>query len=105
MLATAVFSAVHEADGLPVVVDGGALVVDQAGSEPDLLHGLEVEVGLQSRGLLGPGDPEPVRGREGLLQRREAALELPTPGCEEDDDLRAGLRAELLGEGRLVSLL
>jgi hypothetical protein len=105
MLAGAVFPAIDETDCLPVVVDRGALVVDQPRVEPDLLDGVEVEVGLELRGLLRPGDPERVCRGERLFQCRESAFELVPARREEDDDLRAGLRAELLGEGRLVSLL
>jgi hypothetical protein len=36
MLPRAILSAVHEAHGLPVVVDRGALVIDEAGPQPDL---------------------------------------------------------------------
>ena len=86
----AVAEAVDEAHRLPVVVDGGALVVEEAGFEADPLHGLEVEVVLDLRRLFRPCHPKAVRGRERLLQRVEAPLELvpcavkktvtPTPG-------------------------
>src|SRR4029453_1577034 len=105
MLARAVCLAIDEPDRLPVVVDRRALVVDEAGIEPDLLHGREIEVGLELRGLLRPGDPEPVRRREELLQAAEAALELTAARGEEDDDLRPGPGAELAAEWGGVDLL
>src|SRR5437660_7294060 len=61
MLSRAILPAVDEADGLPVFVDRGALVVDEPCCEADRLDGGEVEVGVDSRSLLRPGDPEPVR--------------------------------------------
>ena len=100
MLARPIGLPVDEPDRLPVLVDGGALVVDETGGEPDLLHSGKVEVGVELRGLLRPGDPETVRRRERLLQRREAALELGAAGREEDDDLGAGLGAQLLRQRR-----
>jgi hypothetical protein len=105
MLPSAVFLAIHEADGLPVVVDRRTLVVDKAGVEADLLHGVEVQVGLELRGLLRPGDPAPVRRCERLLQGGDRALELGPPCRDEDDDLGARLGAELLCERGFVSLL
>jgi hypothetical protein len=44
------------------MIDGSALVVHEPGGEPDLLHRGKVQVGLDLRGLLGPGDPEPSAG-------------------------------------------
>ena len=76
MLPRPILLAVDEADGLPVSVDRGALVVDETCGETDLLYCLEIEVGLDFRCLLRPGDPEPVRRRERLLQGRKAALQL-----------------------------
>jgi hypothetical protein len=61
---------------LPTFVDRRRLVVDEAGLEPDPLHGVEVEIGLDHRRLLRPGDPEAVRGRERGLQDCEASREL-----------------------------
>ena len=66
---------VDEPQRLPVVVDRAALVVDEPGGEPGLLHRVEVEVGLELRRLLRPRDPEPVGRRERRLQRGEAPLE------------------------------
>src|SRR6266576_6485867 len=68
MLPRAILLAVDEANRLPLAVDCGALVVDEAGGQPDLLHRREVEVGLDLRGLLRPGNPEAVRRGERLLQ-------------------------------------
>ena len=76
MLPRPILLAVDEADGLPVAVDRRALVVDEARGEPDLLYRVEIEVGLELRGLLRPGDPEAVGRSKRLLQRRKAALEL-----------------------------
>src|ERR687886_533312 len=69
MLARPVAPAADEADRLPVVVDGSALVVHEAGVEADLLHRVEVEVGFELRRLLRPCDPEAVRWCERLLER------------------------------------
>src|SRR2546425_6574772 len=100
MLSRAILPPVDEADGLPVSVDRGALVVDEPCREADRLDGGEVEVGLDSRGLLRPGDPEPVCRTERLLQRLEAALELLAARREEHEYLRARPRPELRGERR-----
>src|SRR6267378_4713203 len=62
MLSSAFLLAVDEADCLPVSVDRGALVVDEPCREADLLDEREVEVGLDSRGLLRPGDQRPSAG-------------------------------------------
>jgi hypothetical protein len=64
--------------------------------ETDFLYRLESEVALDLRRLLRPGDPEPVGGIEGLLERAEAALELLARRREEDHDDDPRLRAELL---------
>src|SRR4051794_31281700 len=56
----AVLEPVDEPHRLPLVVDRGRLVVDQAGVEADPLHRVEVEVGLELRRLLRPRDPEAV---------------------------------------------
>src|SRR4051794_21754791 len=98
MLARSVGLAIDEPHGLPVAVDRCALVVDEPGVEADLLHGAEVEIRFEPRGLLGPCDPEAVGRCEGLLQGSEASLELAPPRREEDEDLGARLRAELLAE-------
>src|SRR2546430_14621203 len=100
MLSWAILPAVDEASGVPVFVDRGALVVDEPCAEADRLDGVEVEVGVDSRSLLRPGDPEPVRRSERLLQGLEAALELDAARREEHEYLRARLRPELRGERR-----
>src|ERR1041385_1797108 len=105
MLPSAVCLAVDEANRLPVVVDRRALVVDEPRVEPDLLHGCEVEGGLELRRLLRPGDTEEVGWGERLLQRGDPACELAAARGEEDDDLGARLGAELLRERRRVDLL
>src|SRR5437763_8416759 len=69
MLPSAIFPAIHEANRLPLLVDRGALVVDEPRPQSDRLDGLEVEVGLELRCLLRPGDPESVRRAHRLLQR------------------------------------
>src|SRR5438045_6709951 len=56
--ASAVSPAVDESHGLPRAVDRRALVVDETGREPDLLHRFEVEVALDARCLLRPRDPQ-----------------------------------------------
>src|SRR6266704_2106427 len=91
MLPGAILLAVDKADRLPLAVDCGALVVDQAGGEPDLLHGRKIEVGLDLRGLLGPGDPEAVRRGQRRLQRREATRQLRPARREEQEHLHARL--------------
>src|SRR5439155_11124417 len=98
MLPSAILLAVDEADRLPLAVDRGALVVDQPGGEPDLLHRREVEVGLDLRGLLGPGDPEAVRRGQRFLQRPEPSLQLRPARREEQQHLDARLRPELRAE-------
>src|SRR5919204_4040867 len=55
----AVIEPVDEPHGLPIGVDRGRLVVDEAGSEADPLDRLEIEVGVDLRRLLRPRDPEP----------------------------------------------
>jgi hypothetical protein len=55
---------VDEPNGLPISVDGRALVVHETRSEPNRLHRAEVEVGLDLRCFLGPCDPEPIRRRQ-----------------------------------------
>src|SRR5436190_3397252 len=97
MLPRPVGLAEDEANRLPVV-DRGALVVDEAALEADPLHGVEVEVGLELRCLLGPGDPEPVHRRKRPLQPGEAPLELVDARREIDEDVGPGLRAELPGQ-------
>src|SRR2546427_13223365 len=94
-----ILPAIDEADRLPALVNGRALVVDEAGVEPDPLHRRKVEVGLDLRGLLGPGDPETVGGRERTLERGEAPLELCPIRREEDDHGCPRLRPQLLREG------
>src|SRR4051812_6658265 len=59
---------VDEANRLPGRVDRRALVVDEARVQADPLHGVEIEVGLDLRGLLRPRDPEPIAGLERVLQ-------------------------------------
>src|SRR6187401_74283 len=98
--ASTVGEAVDETEGLPPFVDRAALVVDEAVCEADLLHRLEGQVALDLRRLLRPRDPEPVGRVEGLLERREAPLELRARRREVDDDADSRLRAELLGERR-----
>src|SRR5580765_6910801 len=100
MLPRPILLAVDEADGLPVAVERGALVVDEARGEPDLLNCGEVEVGLERRSLLRPGDPEPVRRGERLLQSREPALELLTARREEHEHLDTRFGSQLLAERR-----
>src|SRR5712691_9919 len=95
MLSSAILLAVDKAERLPLVVDCGALVVDQSGCEPDLLHRREVEVGLDLRGLLGPGDPEAVRRGQRLLQRRKPTLQLRSARREKHEHLDAGFRSQL----------
>src|SRR4029450_5654406 len=55
----------HELEPLEDAVDRGRLVVDQPRVQPQALDDLEGEVGLDRRGLLGPGHPEPA----GRVQR------------------------------------
>src|SRR2546423_11385659 len=76
MLPRPVGPAKDEPDGLPVVVDRGALVVHQPGGEADLLDGAEIEVGLELRRLLRPGDPEAVGRRQRFFERSETPLQL-----------------------------
>src|SRR5262245_19008966 len=83
MLAGAIFSAVDEAYGLPGVVDRGALVVYEPSLQADALDGVEVEVRLEPRGLLRPGDPEAVRRAQRSLQHSEPAPQLGARGREE----------------------
>jgi hypothetical protein len=71
-----VLAAAHEAGGLPRVVDRAALVVHEPGREAGLLDGVEVEVGLDLRGLLRPRDPEAVGIVERVAQRGEAPFEV-----------------------------
>ena len=92
----AVLEPVDEAEGLPVLVDGAALVVDEAVVEAGLLDGVEVEVGLELRGLLRPRDPEPVGRRERALERLEATRKLRAARREVDDDVLPRVGAELL---------
>src|SRR5438128_8678034 len=96
MLARPVVLAIDEPDGLPRPVDRCALVVDEPGCETDSLHRVEVKIGLELRCLLRPRDPEAVRRTERALQAVEAALELGLRRGEKDEDVRPGLRAELL---------
>src|SRR5690242_13739827 len=96
MLPRPVGLAIDESHRLPVLVDRGALVVDEAGLKADALDGVEVEVGVELGRFLRPRDPQAVRGRERPLQRREAPLELGGTGREVDEDVGARLRAELL---------
>src|SRR5207237_9263513 len=100
----AVGEAEDEPHSLPVVVDRAALVVDEAGVEPDLLHCLEAEIGLELGRALRPRYPEPIGGAERVSQRPEAALQLRAARGEQDEDLGAGLGAELARErrGRVV---
>ena len=70
---SAVAQPVDEAERLPALVDRRALVVDEAVREADLLHRVEVEVGVELRRLLRPRDPEPVGRRERRLQRARTA--------------------------------
>src|SRR5512133_3004583 len=83
MLPRPILPAVDEADGLPVSVDRGALVVDEPRGEPDLLDHRKIEVCLDLRRLLRPGDPQPVGRRQRLLEGRKAAFEL-CAGCREE---------------------
>ena len=76
-LARAVVEPVHEPERLPALVDRAALVVDEPPGEPDRLHRLERQVGLELGRLLRPSDPEPVRGSERLLQRPRSATRAP----------------------------
>src|SRR4051812_46055780 len=71
----AVGEPIDEAQRLPLLVDRSTLVVDEAGVEAHLLDGVEVEIRLDLRRLLRPGDPERV-------VRRERSLQLRKPGCE-----------------------
>ena len=90
---------VDEAQRLPVVVDRAALVVDEARVEAGLLHRVEVRSVSSFDRLLRPGDPEAVGRRERRLQPRQPLEQLVAPRREEDDDLGARLRAELLRSG------
>src|SRR6266542_4700165 len=99
LAARPILPAIDEADRLPALVNGRALVVDEAGVEPDPLHRSEVEVRVDLRSLLGPGDREAVGGRERTLECGEAPLELRPLRREEDDHGCPGLRAQLLCEG------
>jgi hypothetical protein len=74
LTAGAVLPAPDEAHGLPVSVDRAALVVDEARIESGSLDGVEVQVGLDLRALLGPRDPEAVRRLERVAEAREAPL-------------------------------
>src|SRR6266508_2208871 len=105
MLAMPIDSAVDEANGLPLVVDRGALVVDEARIEADLLHCPEVQVGLDRRGLLRPCNPEAVCGSQRLLEGAEAAFQLHLTRREENVVLRDGAPTELLRERRRVGRL
>src|SRR4029450_7938451 len=67
-----VLLSVDAADCGPIVVEGGALVVDEPGVEADPLDVGEGEVRLQLRAALRVGDPEPVGRRERALQLRES---------------------------------
>src|SRR6478752_9889603 len=98
MLAGPVGPAVDEPDGLPVLVDRRALVVDEACRQADPLHGPEIEVGLELRRLFRPGHPEPVGRRERRLERGEAAFQLGSLRREVDEHVGAGLRTDLLAE-------
>jgi hypothetical protein len=62
LTAGSVLAPPHEPDRLPVAVDRAALVVDEAGVQPDALNRVEIEVGLDLRALLRPRDPEAVGG-------------------------------------------
>src|SRR5919201_1102654 len=57
-----ILEAPDEPDRLPALVDRAALVVDESSSEANPLDGLEVEVGVDVRGFLRPGDPQAVGG-------------------------------------------
>ena len=91
-----------EAERLPGVVDGAALVVDEPGIEPGLLHRVEGEVGRNAGCLLRPGDPEPTRRREPPRERRKGARQLTLTRREEHRDVELAaeprLHPELLGE-------
>src|SRR5215467_13650037 len=100
LTARSVLAPPDEAESLPCAVDRTAFVVDQAGREPDPLHSVEVEIGLELRRLLGPRDPEAVRRLERVAEGVEPVLELCPLGREEDDHSCARLRAELLRERR-----
>ena len=87
---------VDEAARLPVAVDRGALVVDEPGvASPSRWTDLEVEVGLDLRRLLRPGDPEAVRRSSVRLSFAKRLREVGRARREEDDDAGARLRAEL----------
>src|SRR5207253_4495750 len=73
---SAVAQPVDEAERLPALVDRRALVVDEAVLEADALHGVEVEIRLDLRGLLRPRDPQAVGWRERLLQPGTASRAL-----------------------------
>src|SRR5919201_4298591 len=93
-----ILEAPDEPDRLPALVDRAALVVDESSSEANPLDGLEVEVGVDVRGFLRPGDPEAVGWIERGAELREAPLEIGVARGEEDDHARAWLGAELRRE-------
>src|SRR5262245_36088970 len=98
MLPRPILFAVDEAHRLPVVVDRRALVVDEPGRETDVLHRCEVQIRLDLRGPLRPGDPQAVRGGERPLESRKPPAELVAARREVDEDVCTALRPELLAE-------
>src|SRR5215210_6547380 len=105
LTARSILNAPDEAHRLPALVDCAALVVDEPGVEADFLDGVEVEVGLDLRRLLRPGDPQAVGRIERVAQSDEAPLQVCAARGEEDDDSGSRPGAELAGErGRGVVL-
>src|ERR1700737_3825440 len=83
----AVCETTYEAQPRPSVVDRAHLVVDESRVEADLLHGVEVQVGDDTRRALRPRDPQTAIALQRVDQAREPARELGAARDEQQDDV------------------
>src|SRR5688500_9409219 len=82
----------HQPEPRPSVVYGAHLVVDQSTRQSMFAHHVFAHVGLQSRGALGPSDPEATVWVERLLEFRQRARELRLGRKEAHQHLVGSLR-------------